>query len=210
MRSIPMRAVNQGTGQESRYHLNSPLLFAALSALDPETRVDLLDLTPATPEHLSYFRDYAVRLELPGCHASLLEKREEEELENEKLDNLFERLMPSPAASNKPLDIILLWDLPNYLDKKIVSALIQYLLPRTGVHTLIHTYIHTRQSMPAHPAEYRLLQENKVLVDIDSDWSAKSPMYYQELLHKVFKPFRVERGMLLSNGMQEYIFRNKL
>ena len=209
MRSIPLQTINQGNAQESRYQLNSPLLFAALSALDPEKRVDMLDLTPAMPEHLDYFRDYAVRLELPGCGAELLKPRDEDELDNEPLERLCKRLIPSPANSQKPLDVILLWDLPNYLDKRVLSALIQYLLPRTDRHSLIHTYIHTRQSMPAQPAEYRLSQDNKVQVDIDSEWTARSPMYYQELLHKVFKPFRVERGMLLANGMQEYILRNK-
>lgn len=209
MRSIPLQVINQGNEQESRYQLNSPLLFAALSALDPEKRVDMLDLTPAMPEHLDYFRDYAVRLELPGCGAELLAPRDEEELDNEQIERLIKHLIPSTANSKKPLDIILLWDLPNYLDKRVLSALIQYLLPRTDRHSLIHTYIHTRQTMPTRPAEYRLSQENRVLVDIDSDWTARSPMYYQELLHKVFKPFRVERGMLLANGMQEYILRNK-
>jgi len=32
-------------------------------------------------------------------------------------------------------------------------------------------------------------------------------MYYQELLHKLLSPFRIERGMLLANGLQEYILR---
>lgn len=209
MRSIPMRSVNQGNGQESHYHLNSPLLFAALTALDPEIRVDVLDLTPAMPEHLDYFRDYAVRLELPGCDTELLKNREEEELESGKLIRLIKQLIPETAKTQKPLDAILLWDLPNYLHKKMLSALIQYLLPRTNQSSLIHTYIHTRQSMPEQPAKYSLLQDNKVLVDIDTDWTARSPMYYQELLHKVFDPFRVERGMLLANGMQEYILRKK-
>lgn len=204
-----MRAINQGAGQESRYQLNSPLLFAALSALDPDNRVDILDLTPATPEHLAYFHDYATRLELPGCSTTLLEQREEEDLHHQKLDRLFKRLIPIPQGTKKPLDIILLWDLPNYLDKGLLAGLIEFLVPRTDPHTLIHTYIHTRQNMPVQPGKYRLLQENKVLVDINPDWSTSSPMYYQELLHKVFKPFQVERGMLLSNGMQEYTLRTK-
>ena len=33
------------------------------------------------------------------------------------------------------------------------------------------------------------------------------PMYYQERLHKLFAPFRVDRGMLLANGLQEYVMR---
>ncbi|MEJ2399128.1 MAG: hypothetical protein P8Z67_13065 [Gammaproteobacteria bacterium] len=209
MRSIPLQTINQGTGQESRYQLNSPLLFAALSALNPESRVDILDLKPAVPEHLEYFADFHCKLVLPGCDNQLLREWDEEMLDAQELSALFEKYITLPTGRQKPLDAIFLWDLPNYLDRDVLSGLVQYLLPWTDSGSVIHTYIHTRQTIPASPASFRLQRDNRVRVEINTDWTGKSPMYYQELLHKVFKPFRVERGMLLANGMQEYILRIK-
>lgn len=202
-----MHAVNRLSEQDSRYLLNSPLLFGSLDTIDPETRIDILDLAPATPELLEYFSPRHCKLYLPGCRESLLNLRMQEEQDEQKLPVIFNRLIPLSGANDKALDIILLWDLPNYLDKQVLTGLIQHLLPRLDRNSVLHTYIHTRQSMPETPAVYRLTCENKLIVDISSAAHTDSPMYYQELLHKVIRPFRVDRGMLLANGLQEYILR---
>lgn len=204
-----MRAVNQRIEQDSRYLLNSPLLFGVLTALDPESRVDILDLAPVNRELLDYFSSYHCKLLLPACRDSLLKLQLEEDQDEQILPRIMNKLMPRPDSNVKPLDLILLWDLPNYLDKQVLAGLMHHLTPWIDSHSVLHTYIHTRQNMPVQPADYRLTQENKLQVTISSDWHADSPMYYQELLHKALKPFRVERGVLLANGLQEYILRIK-
>ena len=60
-----MRAVNQHAEQETRYQLKSPLLFGALQSLDPETRVQVLDLAPANAALLDYFSQFHCKLYLP-------------------------------------------------------------------------------------------------------------------------------------------------
>jgi hypothetical protein len=204
-----MRASNQPTEQDTRYHLNSPLLFGVLKAIDPESRADILDLAPATPELLNYFSSYHCRLCLPGCRDALLKLHVEEDQDELTLSHIFNSLMPLPDRDSKPLDLILLWDLPNYLDKQVLAALIAHYTSCIDSHTVLHIYIHTHQTMPEKPADYRLDRDNKILVESSTAWDAVSPMYYQELLHKVVKPFRVERGVLLANGLQEYILRIK-
>lgn len=206
---IPMRAVNQAAEQETRYRMNSPLLFGVLQALDPESRVDILDLAPVNADLLEYFSQYHCKLHLPACRDELLTLCIKDDEVDRSLSREFKRSIPLPDSDNNTLDLLLLWDLPNYLDKQVLSALITYLAPYTSKRTVLHTYIHTRQSMPAQPGDYRLTSEKNVLVDMPAAWTAISPMYYQELLHKVFAPFRVERGMLLANGLQEYILRMK-
>lgn len=209
MKSIPMRAVNQSAEQETRYRLNSPLLFGALQGLDPESCIDVLDLAPVQAEFLDYFADYHCRLYLPGCRDELLDLIVEDDQDSTDLVNKLSRLIPLPAHTGKALDLVLLWDLPNYLDKQVLSALITHLQPLVDKHSVLHTYIHTRQHMPERPAHFHLTQDNNVLVEIATAWNTDSPMYYQALLHKVLKPFHVDRGMLLANGLQEYVMRIK-
>ena len=205
MYTVPMRAVNQHAEQETHYRLKSPLLFGVLQALEPETRVEVLDLAPANADLLDYFSQYHCKLHLPGCRDELLTLGMTDDEANRPLPREFNRLIPLQNGGTSTLDIVLLWDLPNYLDKQVLSALITYLTPHVTNHTVLHTYIHTRQTMPEQPGDYRLSLENNVLVDMPAIGNASSPMYYQELLHKVFAPFRVKRGMLLANGLQEYI-----
>jgi hypothetical protein len=206
---IPMRAVKPLAEQETRYSMNSPLLFGVLQALDSESRVDILGLTPANADLLDYFSQYHCKLHLPGCRDELLLLRVTDGEENPPWSEVFKKFIPLPNSDNDTLDLVLLWDLPNYLDKPVLSALIAYLAPHVSKRTVLHTYIHTRQSMPAQPGDYSLTREKNVMVEMPAAWNASSPMYYQELLHKIFTPFRVDRGMLLANGLQEYILRMK-
>jgi hypothetical protein len=204
-----MRAVISLAEQETRYAMNSPLLFGVLQALDPESRAEVLDLAPANAELLDYFAAYRCKLHLPGCRDALLKHRIAEDATEYSLSAVFNSLVPFADDDNNSLDLILLWDLPNYLDKRILSAFVDYLMPRLDHASVLHTYIHTRQNMPEYPGEFRLTQNDSIMVDMPAAWSAHSPMYYQELLHKVFAPFRVIRGMLLANGLQEYILAIK-
>jgi hypothetical protein len=204
---IPMRAINTLAEQEARYCMNSPLLFGALQALDPESRVEILELSPASTQFLDYFSQFHCKLYLPGCREQLLTLRSDDGETEQPLSSAFSSSIALPEDETCSLDLVLLWDLPNYLDKQVLSALIYYLAPHVSKKTVLHTYIHTRQTMPAYPGDYRLTPENNVQVDMPAAWNAASPMYYQELLHKVFAPFRVDRGMLLANGLQEYILR---
>jgi len=206
---IPMRAVNSVAEQEACYRMNSPLLFGVLQALDPDSRVELLDLAPSNANLLDYCSQYHCKLHLPGCRDELLRLHDTEGENQTLLSDVFKRCIPLHSRDPHTLDLLLLWDLPNYLDKPVLSAFIAHLMPYVDSGTVLHTYIHTRQTMPEYPGNYRLTQENTVMVEMSAAWNVSSPAYYQELMNKVFAPFRVDRGMLLANGMQEYILRTK-
>lgn len=204
MKSIPMLAVNQLTEQETRYRLKSPLLFGALQSLNPETRVELLDLAPANPSLLDYFSPFHCKLFLPGYREQLLALRVDDEIPEQSLPDKFSEGI-SLTSGNTALNLLLLWDLPNYLDQKVLSGLSVYLSQFCTRQSILHCYIHTRQSMPALPGDYRLTPEHTVMVEMSAPWTAASPMYHQALLNKIFSPFQVQRGMLLANGLQEYL-----
>lgn len=205
MHTIPMRAVNQSAEQETHYLLNSPLLFGALESLDAEARVCVLDLAPANGQLLDYFSAYHCKLILPGCRDALLALRPPEDESQPPLASVLTSELPLPQYA--PLDLILLWDLPNYLDKAVLTALIMHLLAHVAEHTVMHMYLHTRQRMPSQPGDYHLIPKQAVKVELSAPWAATSPKYYQELIHKILAPFRIARGMLLGNGLQEYILR---
>lgn len=200
-----MRSVNQLSEQESRYAFKSPLLFGVLQEMDPEIRHDILDLAPANADTLNYFSQYRCRLLLPGCRDQLLQLGEDAEAAPEP--RLFDEYLSWPKNKSVPLDLVLLWDLPNYLDKQTLRGITDYLEPYVTPATVMHIYIHTRQIMPLSPGDYRLGDDQLVHVETASPLSATSPMYHQALLNKLLAPFRIDRGMLLANGLQEYILR---
>lgn len=207
-----MRAVNQHAEQEAHSTLKSPLLFGVLQDLEPDTRIEIMDLAPANAALLDYFSQFHCKLHLPGCRDELLglgshgNENEEDEVEP-PLSHKLQSLMPLHDSDRSVLNLLLLWDLTNYLEQSVLTALIEHLSPYISEHTILHTYIHTRQTMPEQPGDYHLSPQHHVTFDLSTQWTAPSPMYHQALLNKVFSPFRVSRGMLLANGFQEYILR---
>lgn len=204
-----MRAASLHATQQSCYEMNSPLLFGVLAALEEDVRVGVLDLIPAHAGLLEYFARYHCKLFLPGCRDALCALPADEPEETAKLPGALKQLLLLPPHATPVLDMLLLWDLPNYLQRDVLMALINHLLPYLSPRAVLHTYIHTRQSMPQQPGSFSLTPDEKVSVDLTGQWDRTSPMYYQEILHKLLAPLRVERGMLLANGLQEYILRLK-
>lgn len=192
--------------QEAGYSMNSPLLFKFLEQLPEDGRYEFLDSTPANQGQLDFFHRFHCKLYLPGCHHQLCELNSEVLDTPTKRHRALVKTLGLYKNSKAALDMILLWDLPNYLDKPILSALVEFLLPHLKRQTVMHCYIHTRQSMPAQAGNFRF-QNDKIDVEYPTGQSA-CPAYYQEVLHKLMKPFTVQRSILLSNGLQEYILHS--
>ncbi len=189
--------------QEDGLTMGSPLLFGALQSLTEQPHYTVWDPQPATQGLLDYFSLSCCTLYLPACRDALCQLPIEEA--ESSLDTVFPQLFSFDDASFKPIKLLLLWDLPNYLQPSVLSALIQYLTPRLDPHVVIHSFIYTSQSMPETPALFRFVEQQKLHVVSTSVRTCTCPMYYQEKLHKLFNPFRVQRSILLSNGIQEYV-----
>lgn len=194
---------------EAGYRMNSPLLFELLQGLSEEGCHQFLDIMPATPGVLDFFSQYHCKLYLPGCVNELWNLRADVLDTSNKLNRAFVNALGLYRNNKAKLDVMLLWDLPNFLDKPILSGLIEYLLPHTNNMTRLHCYVYTRQSMPASPGRYQFAPERKIWVEHQTEQTISCPAYYQEVLHKLLFPFVVQRSILLSNGMQEYVLKIK-
>ena len=122
-----------------------------------------------------------------------------------KLQRAFTRTLGFNKNQSASLNVIFLWDLPNYLDKQVMTGLMEYLSQHMHEKVKLHLYIHTRQKMPASPGVYTIMPEGKIWLENSADATVKSPLYYQETLLTLLHPFKVKRSMLLSSGLQEYI-----
>jgi len=194
------------TTQAAGYRINSPLLFEYLRRLPEDGYYQFLDVTAATPGLLDFFAQFHCRLYLPGCVDELWHMDAEQLDTQDKVRTALANSLVLDGRSTAQLDVILLWDLINYMQKPILTSLIDYLLSYSARTTIIHSYIYTRHSMPAAPARYQFTADNGVYVEQQTANVLDSPAYYQEVLHKLIKPFVVQRSILLSNGLQEYIF----
>ncbi len=202
---IPLTRVDQQVSQEAGVAINSPILFDLLNSLSQDAHHEILDICPASQGVIDAFSHYDCKLYLPGCVNALCEMTAEEYDTANSLYRAFTRALGLTKKQNAALNVILLWDLPNYLDKGIMRGLIDYLSHHMHENVKLHFYIHSQQHMPATPASYTILPEGKVWLENRSETTVKSPLYFQEALLTLFQPFKVKRSMLLASGLKEYI-----
>lgn len=195
--------------QESGCIINSPLLSAIVDGFLEQDYIEILDTMPASSQLIDLFSACHCKLYLPACHLTLTELRLQQLDTETKLNKALTKSIGLRKQNKAGLRLILLWDLPNYLQANTLRALIQYLVPHCSANVILHTYIHTRENMPATPGLYRLQRDKRVAVEQSDTQTCPSPMYYQEALQKAMSPFIVKKGILLSSGMQEYIMQRR-
>jgi len=204
----PMRVAEEPLHEAGRA-IKSPLLFDLFSNFSEDKYFQLLDMQPVSGQFIECFASLHCKLYLPGCNKSLLSLSMEDLDTDTKLNRAFVKNLGLKKNSKASLDLILLWDLPNYLDENLLHALIQYLLPHCAEDVKLHAYIHTREQMPSEPGIYQLQSDSKVVITRKNEQTCSSPMYYQETLQKTLSPFLVQRSILLSGGMQEYLLQRR-
>ena len=202
---IPLTKVNHQVIQETGAAISSPILFDLLNSLSKEEYHEILDMLPARQAFIDSFSTFNCKLYLPGCQQGLCEMTSEKYDTANKLHRAFTKALGFYKKRSASLKVILLWDLPNYLDKQVMTGLIEYLSQHMHEKVKLHFYIHNKQQMPSSPGVYSIVPEGKVWLENSSDATVKSPLYFQEALQTLLHPFKVKRSMLLSCGLQEYI-----
>jgi len=112
-----------------------------------------------------------------------------------------------PQSWHHPVDRILAWDLLDYLDapqiRQLAERLASHAAPQCRMHALVH---YAAPGMPAQPGSWRFDRDGALHAATISSTLVPAPRYSPKALEKAMPQFRVERTVLLNNGMQEFIF----
>lgn len=183
---------------------NSPLFHSLVEGLDGERHLQILDLGPASSANIAFFAQYRCRLHIEDCLHALAELRAPSEDGDPPLEAQLDRALQ--LSTHHPFDVILVWDLLNYLDRPVIKALAGHLAPAIGRETLVHAYLYPRQTMPERPNRFRITEQGRLVVESTGEATRRCPCYRQPDLEKLMAGLTVRRSMLLKNGIQEYLF----
>jgi hypothetical protein len=186
----------------------APLLDRILSRpQDPERRHVVLDLGAASQamfDRLSASRPCRIEMADLYFYGGLagieqLVSSEEQDL------SLIARFLPRP--NDERLDLILCWDLPNYLSLPALTLLIDALSRRAAPGCRVHMLVaYSKREMPGTPGRYVPGGDGILTQILTSGELIKAPRYSPEDIGTALGNFRYERGVLLANGMQEFVY----
>jgi hypothetical protein len=183
---------------------NAPLFRSVIDHLDTDRRCVVLDLGMAHTETVALFGRYRCRLDIADLGDGL--DGLNAETEPARLRELAESLLPAPHG--EAADAVLCWDLFNYLERPALTALMSRVAMRARPGTLVHALIvYSATHMPAWPGQF-VPQDDLSLLDVALDRDAReAPRYAPTDVIGCMPRYTMERAMLLSNGMQEMLFR---
>lgn len=187
--------------------LNAPLFSLLMDDLAEGERRVILDLGAPSTAMLALLARSPCRVEIADFVREGGIARLNAVQEAVALPGVAESLLPGHRFDT-PVDAIFCWDLLNYLQPAAIAALLVAIARRSRPGATAHALIaYSERTMPAAPACFVPRTDGRLENHVASTDQVASPRYSPEDLGRLLGAFVIERGRLLANGMQEYLFR---
>jgi len=176
-------------------------LPAVLAALSRGPKLNVLDLGPAIGGNVERLSEFGCKLFIEDLFGS------KAAVPAGELDaNFFTQLIAPPEGTQ--FDLVLAWDLFNYLDHKELVHLADRLRRFCRPGSLLFALVSIHKTIPAQPIRFRfhgndtdqLVYERRTQVD------RPGPRFASGELNDILRGFRVDRSFLLRHGIQEYLY----
>lgn len=185
--------------------LNAPLFRGLLQGMEDDARRVVLDLGPARSATVATFGRFRCRLEITDLGDAI-----ESLNAAEGPDELRARLVALlPPRRREATDVVLCWDLLNYLEPPALKGLMEEVQQRLRPGSLVHALIaYSTPRMPARPQHIVPTDDYRLVHAPVTSEERPARRYTPDELGRLMGGYVVERAMLLKNGMQEFLFRH--
>ncbi|HSH70839.1 MAG TPA: class I SAM-dependent methyltransferase, partial [Deferrisomatales bacterium] len=177
----------------------SPGLEGLTRRLRKDCTYRILDLGSAQGANVEFFSAYSCRIRIVDFHGTVTERQQAQE-PGVPLD---QTLLSDLAADTGPFDVILAWDLLNYLDRPQLARVMARLTHLSRAGTNLLAFMHTQGDIPAHPPAYRILNGKTLSCGSGHPDLRPGPGYSPAELEQLFEGFGGLRAFLLRHGPME-------
>jgi SAM-dependent methyltransferase len=179
-----------------------------LENLAGRSRARILDLGPAVGQNVSFFSSYTCRLHICDLYSSIQEFKATRavDLEASDLDGLEEYIEGQlPKSENDPFDLILTWDIFNYMRREELAILGSQLARRCKPEGHIYALVSTKNRIPNLPTTFEIQSSEILRYSPTTRAERPCPQYKQPDLARALPDLDVETSFLLRHGVQEYV-----
>lgn len=204
-RSNRSQATVQGSSTSATY--GSLGLKYALRRLSSKDGSRILDLGPAVGRNVQFLSSFASKIHIADIRETLCESPGRTLNDRAKIERALDRDLPRPGRGT--VDLVLAWDLLNYLDRDQVIGLGRRLGLLCRRDSLLLAFISNLKKIPEQPNRYLILDLETLRYENDSSRSRETPLYKEPDLERLMPAFEVESSFLLRNGFQEYVVTSR-
>ena len=185
---------------------NCPVLASLIDVMDNADKLVILDLGPARAANLEILSKFRCRLLIEDIHELTSTFNEDTADNKAALLTWFEQW--APGVSPASIDVVIAWDIFNYLNPELCKAFIDLLAPLLKPGAYVYLLVYSQKEMSALPIPFKIISDDRLEYQPPTKATRPSPRFNQTDLKKYFTEFSVVKSVLLRNGMQEYLFRH--
>ncbi len=180
-------------------------LSALLQQLEGRAGLSILDLGPACGTNIEFWSRFEGRIYVEGLYQGLrpILSASADSVE-EDAPSPFPELLPYGPDTH--FDVILAWDLFNYLPQRHLEALVAHLASFCRAGTYVFALLSVLQQMPAEPNLYKIVDNERMVYDSRTTETKPCPRYQPRDVNRLMSGFKVSSSFLLRHGVQEYVF----
>jgi hypothetical protein len=181
---------------------NSLGLRALCQRLQDAATCDILELGPARSRNIEFWSQFSPSIHIADLRSDLPLPPPVDDPESPGPD--WHRTLDLPTG--RRFDVILAWDMLNYLDLPVISGLIDYLGRFCRSGTIVFMMIFDNQTMPEEITIYQIVDEARLRYERGSAAMRACPRHQPHALTQIMRQFRIADSFRLRNGIIEYLF----
>lgn len=177
----------------------APGLKSALDAL-PRPGALVLDLGPALAANIAFFCSLGARLRIVDLVTDLAEM-------SSSGPDSFKKMLPMalPLAPEEKFDLVLTWDLANYVGRERWPTLAAHLTAHLAERGAVHLLSRIVAEMPALPCRYRITEPGTLEEELVTDATVPAPRFSHAEIEKLHPGWVAPRSFLGRHGVQEFL-----
>ena len=173
----------------------------------------MLDFGAACGDNVDFFSGLNCQLEILDLYPQLVERpdRLSRTHEASAIQLLIAKILDQrPGNINEPkaFNLLLTWDLFDFLSAEQVRGLVAGMEPYVSVGSRLMAQVSYLDTVPSSPRRTRIQDRNTLLVD-KTEGQRSSPRYTEPQLLKVMPGWEVEHCYLQRSGLREYLFQRR-
>lgn len=186
---------------EAEPEVHRSLAQAALFDTVRRRKMTVLDLGSTVGSNVEFLSQFGCKLFIEDLYAALSTRTSGEgDLAGPQF---FADFLALPDDTR--FDVILAWDLFNYLHRKELAAFAEQLRRYTDSGALLFALISYHKTIPAQPYRFKIKDDQHLIYDRRTPTERPSPRLAPAEVTNLLKGFRVDRSFLLKHGIQEYL-----
>jgi hypothetical protein len=172
---------------------------AALERLGGARGSRVLDLGPVVGANLEVFSRFARSVVIADLAAACGLAESVRHGEPDRPARAVDAVL---ASTYGQVDLVLAWDLLNYLSLDAVALLCGRLAERSAPGAALHALIATGTVMPARPGRWLIRAPDRLLLEASTIAERPAPGWLPAVVEKTLAGFRVERSVVLPTARE--------